>query len=71
MATVLNRFGARPAMATAIRRIREADQHTAALTNSRPRADGTKFPPTGNGLGFDVVIESVAELAEILGFEVY
>ena len=60
MATVANGFGARPAMATAIRRIREAGLRTAALTNNWPHPDGTDgdFPPTGNGLGFDVVIES-------------
>ena len=58
MATVAGGFGPRPAMATAIRRIREANLRTAALTNNWPRPDGAKFPPTGNGLGFDVVIES-------------
>jgi putative hydrolase of the HAD superfamily len=46
-------------MATAIRRIREANLLTAALTNNWPRPEGgAQFPPTGDGLGFDVVIES-------------
>ena len=58
MATVASGFGPRPAMATAIRRIRDANLRTAALTNNWPRLDDTEFPPTGNGLGFDVVIES-------------
>ena len=39
-------------------RIREKNLRTAALTNNWPRPDGAEFPPTGNGLGFDVVIES-------------
>jgi len=58
MASVTNGFGARPAMATAIGRIRDAGLRTAALTNNWPRADGGRFPPTGDALGFDVVIES-------------
>jgi len=58
MTTVASGFGPRPAMATAIRRIRDANLRTAALTNNWPRPDGAEFPPTGNGLGFDVVIES-------------
>jgi epoxide hydrolase-like predicted phosphatase len=60
MAGVASGFGPRPAMATAIRRIREANLRTAALTNNWPRADDaeSEFPPTGDGLGFDVVIES-------------
>ncbi len=58
MATVASGFGPRPAMATAIRRIRAAKLRTAALTNNWPRPDGAEFPPTGNDLGFDVVIES-------------
>jgi putative hydrolase of the HAD superfamily len=62
MAGVANGFGARPAMAAAIGRIREAGLRTAALTNNWPRADGGKFPPTGTELGFDVVIESAVGL---------
>jgi putative hydrolase of the HAD superfamily len=58
MATVAGGFGPRPAMATAITRIREQNLRTAALTNNWPRPDGAEFPPTGTGLGFDVVIES-------------
>jgi putative hydrolase of the HAD superfamily len=58
MTTVASGFGPRPAMATAIRRIRDANLRTAALTNNWPRPDGAEFPPTGNVLGFDVVIES-------------
>ena len=58
MATVASGFGPRPAMATAIRRIRDANLRTAALTNNWPRIDDSEFPPTGTGLGFDVVIES-------------
>jgi epoxide hydrolase-like predicted phosphatase len=45
-------------MATAIRRIRAANLRTAALTNNWPRIDDREYPPTENGLGFDVVIES-------------
>ena len=58
MAAVASGFGPRPAMATAIQRIRAAKLRTAALTNNWPRPDGAEFPPTGSGLGFDVVIES-------------
>ncbi|HTK15059.1 MAG TPA: HAD-IA family hydrolase [Acidimicrobiia bacterium] len=59
MATVAGGFGPRPAMTTAIRRIRESNLRTAALTNNWPRPEGgVQFPPTGDGLGFDVVIES-------------
>jgi putative hydrolase of the HAD superfamily len=58
MATVAGGFGPRPAMARAVERIREQNLRTAALTNNWPRPDGAEFPPTGNGLGFDVVIES-------------
>jgi putative hydrolase of the HAD superfamily len=58
MATVASEFGPRPSMATAIRSIQAANLRTAALTNNWPRPDGAEFPPTGNGLGFDVVIES-------------
>src|SRR5260221_6009007 len=49
MATVASGFGPRPAMATAIRRIQEANLRTAALTNNWPRTDGVEFPPTGSG----------------------
>jgi putative hydrolase of the HAD superfamily len=45
-------------MATAIRRIRSANLRTAALTNNWPRPDDAPFPASGDGLGFDVVIES-------------
>jgi len=51
-------FGPRPAMTRAITRIREAGLRTAALTNNWPRpADGVAAV-NGDGLGFDVVIES-------------
>jgi putative hydrolase of the HAD superfamily len=59
MSTVAKGFGPRPEMSRAIERIRAADLRTAALTNNWPRADGeTSFPSSGNGLGFDVVVES-------------
>jgi putative hydrolase of the HAD superfamily len=58
MASVANGFGPRPAMATAIRRIRDASVQTAALTNNWPRPDQAPFPPNSRELGFDVVIES-------------
>jgi putative hydrolase of the HAD superfamily len=51
-------FGPRPAMARAITRIREAGLRTAALTNNWPRPEDGVAPVNGNGLGFDVVIES-------------
>ncbi len=51
-------FGPRPAMARAITRIREHGLRTAALTNNWPRADDGVVAVNGNGLGFDVVIES-------------
>jgi len=51
-------FGARPAMARAISRIRAAGLRTAALTNNWPRPDDGVAAVNGNGLGFDVVIES-------------
>src|SRR5438445_4141595 len=58
MTTIANGFGPRPAMAVAIRRIREANLRTAALTNNWPRPDDAPFPANGDGLGFDVVVES-------------
>src|SRR4051812_14170533 len=58
MASIGSGSGPHPAMATAIRRIRAANLQTAALTNNWPRVDDREFPPTGNELGFDVVIES-------------
>ena len=58
MAMVASGFGARPAMARAIGRIREAGLRTAALTNNWPRSDDGAPTITGNGLGFDVIIES-------------
>jgi epoxide hydrolase-like predicted phosphatase len=45
-------------MATAVRRIRAANLRTAALTNNWPRVDDRDYPPTGNELPFDVIIES-------------
>jgi putative hydrolase of the HAD superfamily len=51
-------FGPRPAMAQAITRIREAGLRTAALTNNWPRPEDGVAAVNGNGLGFDVVIES-------------
>jgi putative hydrolase of the HAD superfamily len=58
MTTIASGSGPHPAMATAIRRIRAANLRTAALTNNWPRVDDREYPPTGNELGFDVVIES-------------
>jgi epoxide hydrolase-like predicted phosphatase len=58
MSKVASGFGPRPAMATAIRRIRSANLQTAALTNNWPRPDDAPLPASGDGLGFDVVIES-------------
>ena len=46
MTSVTNGFGARPAMATAISRIRDAGLRTAALTNNWPRLDGGRFLPS-------------------------
>ena len=51
-------FGARPAMARAIERINAAGLRTAALTNNWPRPSDGVAAVNGNGLGFDVVIES-------------
>jgi putative hydrolase of the HAD superfamily len=51
-------FGPRPAMARAITRIREAGLRTAALTNNWPRPSDGVAAVNGNGLGFDVVVES-------------
>jgi putative hydrolase of the HAD superfamily len=58
MATVASGFGPRPAMAKAIERIREQNLRTGALTNNWPRPEGAESPGIGDGLGFDVVIES-------------
>jgi putative hydrolase of the HAD superfamily len=58
MSKVASGLGPRPAMATAIRRIRAANLQTAALTNNWPRPDDAPVPPSEDGLGFDVVIES-------------
>jgi putative hydrolase of the HAD superfamily len=58
MTKIATGFGPRPAMAVAIRRIREAKLRTAALTNNWPRPDDAPFPANGDGLGFDVVVES-------------
>ena len=58
MAGVASGSGPHPAMATAIRRIRAVNLRTAALTNNWPRVDDREYPPTGNDLGFDVVVES-------------
>jgi putative hydrolase of the HAD superfamily len=51
-------FGPRPAMARAIQRINDAGLRTAALTNNWPRPSDGIAAVNGNGLGFDVVIES-------------
>jgi putative hydrolase of the HAD superfamily len=51
-------FGPRPAMARAIQRIKAAGLRTAALTNNWPRPSDGVAAVNGNGLGFDVVIES-------------
>ena len=51
-------FGPRPAMARAIERINAAGLRTAALTNNWPRPSDGVAAVNGNGLGFDVVIES-------------
>jgi len=51
-------FGPRPAMARAIQRINAAGLRTAALTNNWPRPSDGVAAVNGNGLGFDVVIES-------------
>jgi len=58
MAMVASGFGARPAMARAIGRIRDAGLRTAALTNNWPRSDDGAPSINGNGLGFDVIVES-------------
>jgi len=51
-------FGPRPGMARAIQRINAAGLRTAALTNNWPRPSDGVAAVNGNGLGFDVVIES-------------
>jgi putative hydrolase of the HAD superfamily len=51
-------FGPRPAMARAIGRIREEGLRVGALTNNWPRPSEGVAAVNGNGLGFDVVIES-------------
>jgi putative hydrolase of the HAD superfamily len=51
-------FGPRPAMSRAITRIQQAGLRTAALTNNWPRPSDGVAAVNGNGLGFDVVIES-------------
>jgi putative hydrolase of the HAD superfamily len=58
MGMITTGFGARPAMAKAIARIREAGLRTAALTNNWPRADDGAPSTNGSALGFDVIIES-------------
>jgi len=58
MSKIASGFGPRPAMATAIRRIRAANLRTAALTNNWPRPDDAPAPAGGDALDFDVVIES-------------
>jgi len=58
MSMIASGFGPRPAMAGAIKRIRDAGLRTAALTNNWPSTD-TKAPSAnGNALGFDVIVES-------------
>jgi len=51
-------FGPRPAMSRAITRIKESGLRTAALTNNWPRPTDGVAAVNGDGLGFDVVIES-------------
>jgi putative hydrolase of the HAD superfamily len=51
-------FGPRPEMARAIQRIKSAGLRTAALTNNWPRPTDGVAAVNGDGLGFDVVIES-------------
>ena len=58
MGMIATGFGARPAMAKAITRIREAGLRTAALTNNWPRSDDGTPSMNGNALGFDVIVES-------------
>ena len=58
MGMIATGFGARPAMAKAITRIREAGLRTAALTNNWPRSDDGAPSMNGNTLGFDVIVES-------------
>ena len=58
MAGIASGSGPHPAMATAIRRIRAANLRTAALTNNWPRPTDGVAAVNGDGLGFDVVIES-------------
>ena len=58
MGMIASGFGARPAMARAIDRIREAGLRTAALTNNWPRPDDGAPSTNANALGFDVVVES-------------
>ena len=58
MGMIARGFGARPEMARAITRIREAGLRTAALTNNWPNPDPSAPSANGNALGFDVIIES-------------
>jgi putative hydrolase of the HAD superfamily len=58
MQMIGRRFGPRPAMARAITRIRDAGLRTGALTNNWPRPQDGVAAVNGDGLGFDVVIES-------------
>src|SRR5260370_34995661 len=60
MAGVASGFGPGPAMATAIRRIRESNLRTAPRPNNWPPADeaGAQFPPTADALGFARCVES-------------
>src|SRR5438105_3795160 len=54
MSMVASGFGATPAMARAITRIREAGLGTAALTNNWPRTDENAPSTNGDALAFDV-----------------
>ena len=58
MSMIASGFGARPAMARAIDRIRRAGLRTAALTNNWPRPDDGAPSTNANTLGFDVIVES-------------
>jgi putative hydrolase of the HAD superfamily len=62
MRSLGNHFGPRPAMVTAITRIRDAGLRTAALTNNWPNANGEQSPNRlPDTLEFDVVVESSVE----------
>jgi putative hydrolase of the HAD superfamily len=58
MSTIATGLGPRPAMARAIKRIREAGLRTAALTNNWPSTDNNAPSANGIALGFNIVVES-------------